>query len=297
MSSTENPNSSRPMSTGEVWRRSIQSIKNSRQKAILMAGLFLFLPQVVLSLISAVLASSTTAQIGLAAANIVNTTQNIDSFFAASGISTSFLVPLTSAFFILLLVEIGGMLGMVQMAWQEQTGRPVDPMPTLFTYGLRRSLPSGLLAVLILPVLFYLGQSLILPGLIVAVMGILVPPLLVIEKSGCFQAIWNALTARIRGRKTFHPLLVFVSMSGIAAIFYSGIIGLSFLTHYLANLDLHLGFSRNGFLLQMPGLKMTWVRFGIDLLEAGILSFLLIFLAYASVTTYLLLQKSRYKRV
>jgi hypothetical protein len=134
--------------------------------------------------------------------------------------------------------------GLVHVAVAELRGGPAPGPLAAFLAGLRSAVPKGLLLVGIVILLMAVGQILIAPAILVAVLSLAVPVILVAEQKGLWRSLGDALTMKWARRSGVSGWAVLFHMLVLAATAYSALAVIGLLTIYGTELDRFVGVGR-----------------------------------------------------
>jgi hypothetical protein len=128
--------------------------------------------------------------------------------------------------------------------------------------------PGGFVLAGALFFLILMGQVLIAPAVLVAVLGLAVPVVLVAERRGAFRALWSSLTLQYaRGSKVSGWGVLFHLLS-LGALLYALLAGVGLICEVLLDLDERLGIGRQLWAQTLPGLPFGGIYLGVSLMEA-----------------------------
>jgi hypothetical protein len=119
-------------------------------------------------------------------------------------------------------------------------------------------------------ILAVMGQVLIAPAIIMAVLSLVVPVILVSERRGAFSSLWRALTLKYVSRAEYSGWTVLFNLLTIGAVFYAVLIGTGFVTEALLFLDERLGLPRDVWTYTFGGLPFGPVYLVVSLIETVI---------------------------
>lgn len=94
-----------------------------------------------------------------------------------------------------------GYLALVQLAVGRVRLEAAPSLAALLGAAWRSFFPRGLLLALLFGIALIIGQALVLPGLFVAVLGIMAPVIMIAEGKGAWRSLWDALSLRYANRE------------------------------------------------------------------------------------------------
>lgn len=179
--------------------------------------------------------------------------------FAGPLIAYSFLIMLTIvvSYFALLHVAVGAL-----------RGEPRLSVSQAFWLGLKSTVPAGLIVLFCLFILTLIGQVLIAPAVLIAVMSFVIPVILVAENKGAIKSLWEALTLRYVRRSDFSGWTVLFVLMTLGAVFYTTVALIGLLSQEVLHLDQSLHIGRGAWIATIGHLPFGPLYLVVTLFEA-----------------------------
>jgi hypothetical protein len=193
------------------------------------------------------------------------------SFLELAAPAIAYLRGLSVAIILLSLLFVVSYLALVHLAVAAQREEPPPSAARAFALGLKTTLPRGLFAALGLVVCLVIGQALVFPALLVAVLGLIVPVVLVSEQQGAIRSLVDALSLRYVRRSDVSAWSVVFLLLTVVAVFYTGLAAISALSESALDLDSLLELPRRLWVETLPSTPFSVVYLGISVLETALI--------------------------
>lgn len=263
-------NEKKILSTREVVASGLATLGATAKPTLVIALLGMVLPQVLLSLV-----------FDAYSGNVVRDIQAL--FDAQGGATTGFLTLVAPAIsymseligFILLitLVIMVSYFALVHVAVAHQQAAGQLSAGRAWLLGMKTVVPKGVIVLVCLLLLTVIGQVLIAPAVLVAVMSLAIPVILVTERKGAFRSLWEALTLRYVRQSVYSGWAVLFMLLSLAALFYTVAALVGLLSQWLLIADQKLVFlhlSRLPWVSTFAGQPFGPIYLGITILEAAV---------------------------
>jgi hypothetical protein len=127
--------------------------------------------------------------------------------------------------------------------------------------------PNGIIVMMCLTMLAFVGQVLVAPALLVAVLSLVIPVILVAERKGAFAALGDALLLRYARRAEHSGWHVLFMLLSLGAAFYTLVALLGLVTEQVLRLDETLGVARDLWAPGMDGSPIGVMYFLVTVIE------------------------------
>ncbi len=252
------------LATRELWAKGLATILATKRQTLTILFLGLILPQLLLSIL-----------IDCQSGAVVDAVRGVFTSKAASPGSlmglispaTSFLTELAVLIPLIFLLILASYFALVHIAVEHNRGTSTLKTGAAWLLGLRSALPGGIVLIVSLFILALIGQILIAPAIIMAVLSLIVPIILVAEKRGAFPSLWRAISLKYVSRPEYSGWTVLFNLLTIGAVLYTFLIATGFLTEALLFLDERLALARDVWTYTFPGMAFGPVYVLVSLVE------------------------------
>jgi len=241
-------------STGTLWQKGWQTLQGIGPRAIAISFLAIFLPQLGFELVFAHQAAETVGRTREFLSQIATTTP--DFFFLVAQLS-SFVGAYLAWALLLCFFYLAAYFALIYVANEYNRGRALPTVGRALLNGVKFSVPRGILAAMVLLVLFAMVQLFLPPVVLVLLPALMVPVFIVCEKNGAFTSIKRAVFIGYGERFPGGRIAVMFQAMSIGAMFYAFFLLIFFLTSHIQTLDQWLGVSRAIALVQVDGLPFN----------------------------------------
>lgn len=168
--------------------------------------------------------------------------------------SIRFLTLMAPAVFVLLILVAASYLALVHIVVCQYREMPIPSAWAALRHVLRPALPRGLLQLVLVAMLLAVGQALVFPALLIAVLSVMAPVILVAENKGAWRSLVDSLTLRYVRESSVGAWSTFASLLYITGLFYLVAMGIATVSERLMMLDLFTGLPRTYYLWHFTGL-------------------------------------------
>lgn len=183
-------------------------------------------------------------------------------------------------------------LALVHVAVAAMRGEPVPAPGVAFKLALK-TLPRALILPVVLVLIGMVGQILVAPAILVAVMTLNLPVILVAERLGGWRSLGTALSLRYARRPPFGGWTALFSLMSLAATAYVSIALMAFVIEGLLFADRYVGMDRGLWTLLIPGVPFGPMYLVATLFEAGALTVVLTLLPTLTTALYFSVSEKR----
>lgn len=252
------------LATREVWAKGLATVRATKRQTLLILVLGLILPQLLLSIL-----------IDCQSGAVVDGIRGVFTTRAASpgslmgliGPATGFLTELAVIIPLIFLSILASYFALVHIAVEHHRGSATPAAGRAWFLGLRSALPGGLVLTFALVCLVVMGQILIAPAIIMAVLTLVVPIIHVAERKGAFASLWRALSLKYVSRAEYTGWTVLFNLLTIGAILYTFLIATGFAPESLLFLDERLSLPRAIWTYTFSGLPFGPVYLLVSIFE------------------------------
>ena len=237
------------LTSKDIWQKALDTLRSTRRQTLIITAAGLVLPQVADDLWF----DASGARAAADMRTLFETHAGVrTAFWELVAPVIAFAMPFFFASLMVFIVAIGAYFALVDLAVQHMRNGEMVTVGTAVRNGLGAALKRlpGLFALVL--VLGFFGQVLVAPAIIVAVLGLIIPVLVVAERKGAFRAALDAVTVRYARRTAFRPLAVAFNLLSLGATFYFILMLVALGIEQFLALD-----------QRIPALRALWsVRFG-----------------------------------
>lgn len=234
-----------------MWSKGLVTVKATKRQTLKILLLGLILPQQLLSFL-----------IDYQSGAVVDEVRGVFTSKAASPGSLMgliapampFLTELAVVIPLIFLLILASYYALVHLAVEHQRGFSTLQAGRAWLLGLRSAIPGGVVLLVSLFFLVAMGQILIAPAIIMAVLTLVVPIILVAERRGAFASLWRALSLKYVSRAEYSGWTVLFNLLTIGALLYTFLIATGYLTESLLFLDERVAMSRDLWAYTFSGL-------------------------------------------
>jgi hypothetical protein len=202
------------------------------------------------------------------------------------GPALGYLGPFLAYSLMILLSMMAAYFGLVHVAVHHARQQTAISAGRALWLGLRTAVPSGLVVFVCMVVLTMIGQVLVAPAVLFAVMGLVIPVILAAEPKGALRALWEALTLRYVRQSGFSAWTVMFVLLTVGAIFYTGIALIGLSAHTILRLDQVLHLERVVWTATFGALPYGPVYLGVTLFEVVLSMALLVVMPALTAALY-----------
>lgn len=234
-----------------MWAKGLTTVRATKRQTLAILFLGLILPQLLLSILIDYQSGAVVDEIrGVFTSKAASPGSLMGLIAPATGFMTelAILIPL------IFLLIFASYFALVHLAVEQQRGVSTLKAGHAWLLGLKSALPGGIVLIIAVFVLAVMGQILIAPAIIMAVLTLVVPVILVAERRGAVASLWRALSLKYVSRAEYSAWTVLFNLLTIGAILYTFLIATGFLTEALLFLDERLALPRDAWTLTFTGL-------------------------------------------
>ncbi len=279
------------LATRELWAKGLATVRATKRQTltILLGGLIL--PQLLLSIL---IDYQSGAVVDGVRGVFTSKATSPGSLMGLLAPARPFLTELAVVIPLIFLVILASYFALVHIAVEHHRGSATLKAGTAWLLGLRSALPGGIVLIVALFFLAVIGQILIAPAIIMAVLSLTVPIILVAERRGAFPSLWRALSLKYVSRPEFSGWTVLFNLLTVGAVLYTVLIATGFLTEALLFLDERLTLPRDFWTYTFPGLPFGPVYVVASLIETALtMSILALFPAITAALYFTVAGKNR----
>ncbi len=237
------------LTSKHIWQKALDTLRSTRRQTLIITASGLILPQVLVDLwFDASGARAATEMRALFEGHATVKT----AFWDMIAPVVAFAGPFFLASVLVFMVALASYFALVSLAVEHmRNGHPLavgEALSQGMAAALRRI--PGMLVVVV--VLAFLGQLFVAPAIVAAVLGLVLPVIVVAERKGALRAAFEAVTIKYARRSPFGAWAVVFNLLSLGATFYFAFMLVALLVEQFLLLD-----------QRVPALRALWsVRFG-----------------------------------
>jgi len=240
------------LTSRDIWQKTVESLRATRRPVLLILIFGLILPQVVLSFSFDIYSVAVVGQVrALFSARAAAPGDFLTLLAPALDYVGRFAVYVVG----MSLLIMASYFALVHLAVGHLRGEALDSAGRAWFKGLRAAVPGGLVVGIMLLFLMAIGQVLVAPAILIAVLSLVLPVILIAEKRGPFRSLWQALSLRYVRRTPFSGWAVVFHLLSLGALIYALLLGVGFLSDFTLFFDERLGLARTAWAFTFSGLS------------------------------------------
>ena len=238
------PTEKKTLASNEIWRTAWTTLRSTAKQTLILLIFGLVLPQILLNLVLDVQSSEVVAQLRAIFTSKMASTDSPVAFRHLLAPALAYFGRLGACIILMSLLYLASFLGLVQTAIDHHRQLPSRGSWHAWLAGLRSTIPAAFIMGLTLVILVIFGQVFIAPALVVAILGMLIPVILIAEGQGAWRTLWSALTMKYAQGSGFSSWAVFFNLISLSAFFYTGLAAIGLLSDAMLVLDERTGLVR-----------------------------------------------------
>jgi hypothetical protein len=260
----------RKIATKDVWQKGLDTLRATRRQTMIVAAIGLVAPQLILGLAFDTASAPTVAALrGMFADTAASPGV---SYAQLVGPAMSFVARFAVTTVVIAMLAMASYFALVQIVVRHHRGEPLPRPVEALAYGIKLTLTRGIWLAIVLGSLIFLGQFLVAPAILVAILSLALPVLLVADGGGGWRALGDALSLRYVRGTAFSPWNVLFTLLTLAAFLYTAVALTSMAVDFMLHADEALGVPRTLWVQSFPGLPFGPVYLLAAIIEAAALT-------------------------